>query len=134
MHWFFTRKSNSKSHTFMWSVGSHEKETPCWLGCAKIILNLNGNKIALFWYCIQYLITHFKFILKLFLSRYTIVNRTEEHLLTRVVVNLFRLGYYMDKMKSGKKKGKISLRKKTSDISDLEKLKRKYQVIQKMGK
>ena len=67
------------------------------------------------------------------------MSTTEEPLFTRVVVTLFRLGYNTDKrwrhVMGGKwrKKGTSPIKMKT-DKSDMDKLRRKYQAIQKMGK
>jgi hypothetical protein len=67
------------------------------------------------------------------------VSTTEEPLLTRVVVRLFRLGYNTDKRRRhamGKRLGRKGkpLTKRKTDKSDMDKLRRKYQAIQQMGK
>ena len=67
------------------------------------------------------------------------MSTTEEPLYTRVVVKLFRLGYNTDKkwrhIMGKRLRGKgTSLTKKKTDKSDMDKLRRKYQAIQKMGK
>ena len=64
---------------------------------------------------------------------------TEEPLYTRVVVRLFRLGYNTDKRwrhVMGKRWGRkgTSLVKVKTNKSKMDKLRRKYQAIQKMGK
>ena len=67
------------------------------------------------------------------------MSTTEEPLFTRVVVRLFRLGYNTDKRwryrMEKRQRGKgISRTKPKTDKSELDKLRRKYQAIQKMGK
>ena len=67
------------------------------------------------------------------------MSTTEEPLFTRVVVTLFRLGYNTDKRwrhvmgKRWRRKG-TSLIKMKTDKSDMDKLRRQYQAIQRMGK